>query len=121
MFLFVVVAVVVLLGCRCGGCWLALLTTSMKLSLASTDFKVATNRVQEISARIKELEIEKQSLSQEMEMKEINELKAKKERHMAYMNINAVIELEELSDRINELEHKKESLSAGAGVAEQAY
>ena len=31
MFLFVVVAVVVLLGCRCGGCWLALLTTSMAL------------------------------------------------------------------------------------------
>ena len=40
----------------------------MKWSSAYTDFKAATNRVQEISNRIKELDNEKEWLSREMEM-----------------------------------------------------
>ena len=47
-----------MLGCHSGGRLLALLTTSMKLSLASTDFKAATNRADELLIIFQELDKE---------------------------------------------------------------
>ena len=97
-----------MLGCHSGGRLLALLTTSMKLSLASTDSKAAAIRVFNISDRINELKDEEESLSREMEMKE---LEAEKERHMAFIDYVVATKLEDLSNGLKEIKHKIEWLT----------
>ena len=94
-----------MLGCHSGGRLLALLTTSMKLSLASTNFKAATIRTYDILARIKELKDEEESLSRDMEIKELED---EKERHMAYIDFAVATKIEDLNMRIRKIKDKME-------------